>query len=243
MWLASENISQNYYRVVNESLSNNSVFNTFKSNPNYTNIVGMSGLSQGIEWYSNIRDNYKNIFDNLDRYAKNDEVGSPVRYNDIPLSPNTLRYINTLIEIEDYFKLKGELNFVELGVGYGGLCFVLNQFYKIKNYCLIDIPTVQSLASKYLDKIGIKNHTVDLPEKIDLFISEFCLSEFDDDGIYDFYDKYLIKSDRIYLHMNLHDEGRKSMFLKKLSDDFDYKISDEYPKTDWPNYVIRGYKK
>jgi hypothetical protein len=43
--------------------------------------------------------------------------------------------------------------------------------------------------------------------------------------------------------MNLHDELRKEKFLSRLSIDFDYSISDEFPKTEWPNYVIRGTKK
>jgi hypothetical protein len=43
--------------------------------------------------------------------------------------------------------------------------------------------------------------------------------------------------------MNLHDEVRKSNFLNKLSDDFDYTISEEFPKTHWPNYVIKGKNK
>ena len=241
MWLASEYTSSNYYNIVNDALSNDDVFNTFKSNSSYRNIVGMSSYEQGVEWYSNIK-NYKNILDNIDKYSKNDICGSSL-YDELPLSPNTLRYINTLIEIDDFFKISGDINILELGVGYGGLCFVLNQYYNINKYCLIDIPSVQSLSTKYLDKLGIKNHTTEIPEKIDLFISEFCLSEFDDDEMYEFYEKYVLNSERIYLHMNLHEEDRKSRFLEKLSNDFDYKISDEYPKTDWPNYVIRGFKK
>jgi hypothetical protein len=61
--------------------------------------------------------------------------------------------------------------------------------------------------------------------------------------MYEFYEKYVTKSKNIYLHMNLHDEVRKSNFLNKLSDDFDYTISEEFPKTHWPNYVIKGKNK
>ena len=196
MWLANEYVSNNYYSIVNDALSNENIFNTFKSNPYYGSIVGMSSHEQGVEWYSNIKKNYKNIIEDIEKYSKNDICGAPT-YNDLPLSPNTLRYINTLIEIDDFFKLKGRINILELGVGYGGLCFVLNQYYSIDKYCLIDIPSVQSLSTKYLDTIGVKGHTTDVPDKIDLFISEFCLSEFDDKGMYEFYEKYVLKSEFI----------------------------------------------
>jgi hypothetical protein len=56
-------------------------------------------------------------------------------------------------------------------------------------------------------------------------------------------DDLILKSDRIYLTMNLHDEIRKETFLNKIKEDFVITILDEYPKTHWPNYIIIGNKK
>jgi len=245
MWLASEETSKIYTNCIENRLNENN-YDNFKIDHNYTCIVGMSNFNQGITWYNNIKDNYPDIYKDLNIYSENDKIGNPILINDINISPNTLRYINTLIEILTYFKFdKNEkLKVIELGVGYGGLCFVINKYFKnIESYCLIDLPIVQKFAKNYLQKLNIDKCIIDSDEETDLFISEFCLSEFDDDGLYEFYDKYLIKSKNIYLHMNLHDIDRKNKFLERISSDFDIYLSDEYPVSEWPNYVIRGTKK
>ena len=43
--------------------------------------------------------------------------------------------------------------------------------------------------------------------------------------------------------MNLHAEPRKSDFIKKVEKDFDVDVLDEFPVSEWPNYVIVGKKK
>ena len=43
--------------------------------------------------------------------------------------------------------------------------------------------------------------------------------------------------------MNLHDELRKSNFIKKVEKDFDIEVLEEFPVSRWPNYVIIGNKK
>ena len=43
--------------------------------------------------------------------------------------------------------------------------------------------------------------------------------------------------------MNLHDELRKANFIKKVEKDFDIEVLEEFPVSDWPNYVIIGSKK
>jgi hypothetical protein len=119
----------------------------------------------------------------------------------------------------------------------------MNKYFNIKSYTLIDLPNVQSLADKYLSRLNINTQTKIVPDEIDLFVSEFCLSEFDDVGIYNFYEQYILKSKRIYLVMNLHELDRKDKFVDTVSNDFDISIADEYPKTHWPNYIIKGTRK
>lgn len=245
MWLANEETARIYTNCI-ENRINEDNYDNFRIDHNYTCIVGMSVLSQGIVWYNNIKDNFPDIFKDLIIYSENDKIGSPTLISDLNISPNTLRYLNTLTEILTYFKFdKNEkLKVVELGVGYGGLCFIMNKYFKnIESYCLIDLPIVQQFSKNYLNKLNVNKLTFDSNEETDLFISEFCLSEFDDQGLYQFYDKYLINSKNIYLHMNLHDEERKTMFLNRLSSDFNFQISEEFPLSEWPNYVIRGTKK
>lgn len=243
MWLAPDYIAKNYSSSVDEAINNEYSFLNFKSNPSYNSIVGMSLHWQGEFWYEYIKTNRKDILENLRKYSLNDSIGNPILLKTeegISISPNTLRYINTAIEIEDFFKFDKKINVSELGVGYGGLCYVMNCHFDISNYGLIDLPNVQDLTLKYLDRLNTKNVQKGFIEDNDLFISEFCLSEFDDKEIYEFYEKYVINSKNIYLHMNLHEEDRKNRFLDRLKSDFNFEIFDEFPKTQWPNYVIKG---
>lgn len=241
-WQVDDHRINNYNNIVDSAISNEEVFGSFKTHPSYNSIVGMSEDWQAEKWYEELK--HSDIFKSLDVFRKNDTIGGFPKWvspDDIEVSAATLRYMNTLKEITESFEFKETLNVVELGVGYGGLCFVLSNYLNINSYCLVDLPNVQKLAQKYLGRLGV-NSTLEVPETTDLFISEFCLSEFSDSQIYKFYDMYIKNSKRIYLHMNLHDEVRKQRFLNKLSKDFTYNISDEFPKTHYPNYVITGTK-
>jgi len=247
MWLASNDTQSRYEMAVNEALTNDNNFKTFKSNSNYNCIVGMSEQWQAPLFYKFIEENNKSIFDKIDLFKNNDTIGSPeiwVSENGYSISPNTLRYVKTLVDIENAFgSLKGFV-VAELGIGYGGLSFIINTNNELKDYVLCDLPKVEELGKKYLSSFNF-NSTNDRNkyDKFDLFVSEFCLSEFNDEGIYKFYNDLILKSDRIYLTMNLHDEIRKETFLNKIKEDFVITILDEYPKTHWPNYIIIGNKK
>lgn len=247
MWLASSNTQSRYDLAVNEALVNEELFKCFKSNPNYNCIVGMSELWQAPLFYDFIEKNNKEIFSKLNIFKINDSIGLPVLWtsnNGLTISPNTLRYVKTLVDLENNFGSLENFTVAELGVGYGGLAFVINKNYKLNDYVLYDLPKVEQLAKKYLSKfhISVSDNTKKY-EKLDLFISEFCLSEFDDEQIYNFYNNLILKSDRVYLMMNLHDEIRKANFLSIIEKDFNIKIFDEYPKTMWENYIIIGTKK
>lgn len=242
MWLASNDTQSRYTQSVNNAINS---FDNFKSNPDYNCIVGMSENWQAPLFYDFIKEHNKEIFDKITKFIKNDSIGEPnlwISEDGLSISPNTLRYIKTLVDLETYFGNLDNFTIAELGVGYGGLACIVNSHNTIKNYVLLDLPNVQNLAGKYLKTLNI-NSSTQKQNKYDLFISEFCLSEFDDNSIYEFYNESIIKSDRVYLTMNLHDEIRKKNFLDKISQDFKIMILDEYPKTHWPNYIIIGEKK
>jgi putative sugar O-methyltransferase len=247
MWLAPEYNSRNYSLVVDKAIEDETVFSNFKSDPNYKAIVGMSFPWQADIWYNYMKENKKEVISNLKKYSLNDTIGNPEHIfnikDDIFITPSTLRYINTAMEIEEFFNFKNKIKVCELGVGYGGLSYVMNCHFDVSDYCLLDLPNVQKLAKKYLNQLGVTNTTFDFIEENDIFVSEFCLSEFDDEDIYNFHEKYLLKSKNLYLTMNLHEEDRKKRFLDKLKENFDFEIKDEFPKTQWPNYIIRGSRK
>jgi len=80
MWLASNDTQSRYEIAVNEALTNDNNFKTFKSNSNYNCIVGMSEQWQAPLFYKFIEENNKSIFDKLDLFKNNDSIGSPIYY-------------------------------------------------------------------------------------------------------------------------------------------------------------------
>jgi putative sugar O-methyltransferase len=247
MWLADSQISLNYTNAVRSASADERCFQTFKSNPHYTSVVGMSQPWQAQVWMENIKHNHPDFYEKLKIFSENDKYGSPQLWRSgdgFVISPNTLRFVNTLIEIESWFGFGNHpIRIAELGVGYGGLSFILNSYYNVVSYSLLDLPEVYNLTDKYLKQLGVHTHTDSFFENTDLFVSEWCLSEFDDDDILRFYEKYMVNSKNVYLQMNLHEETRKNRFLELMANDFEYCIRDEYPKTQWDNYVILGKNK
>jgi putative sugar O-methyltransferase len=159
MWLADSQISLNYTNAVKEALADETKFQNFKSNPNYTSVVGMSNPWQAQVWMQNIKQNYPNLYNNINIFSQNDRFGSPRMWRSddgIWISPNTMRFINSLIEIETWFGFgKSPIRIAELGIGYGGLSYVLNCYYNVASYTLLDLPDVYLLADKYLKLLGV----------------------------------------------------------------------------------------
>jgi hypothetical protein len=194
-------------------------------------------------FYDKIKE-FPEIYAKITELCRNDTIGNPdlVEFRDIKVSPNTLRHILSLCDLTTHFgNLDGKI-ISELGVGYGATAYMVNTYYKPAAYHLLDLPDVQKFALKYLTRLGVTSTIEPPPEVVDLFISEFCLSEFDDIDLYDFYDKYVKNAKNAYLMMNLHDETRKQRFIDRMVQDFDLYILPEYPPTHWPNYIIVGKK-
>ena len=162
------------------------------------------------------------------------------------ISSDTMHRINTLCDIEKYFGGLNNKNVVEIGVGYGGLCFVLSSFYDIKSYELVDLDNVVALSKKYLTALNVEANSGET-EDFDLTISEFCIAELDNKGISDYYQRYIQKSKSIYLMMNpvphKWPEKRLSDFHDILTEDFEIEIHEEFPKMVDFNYLIIGHKK
>ncbi len=189
------------------------------------------------------------------------------------ISPSTLRYLHTLCDIQKHFGLLDNKTVVEIGIGYVGLCYMLHTYYQLENYHLVDLENVVTFARKYLNSLNMNKSIsfecpykpVEIPDEFrietktsnnceevmavkgdssyDLAISEFCLSEMDDEGIDDYCEKFLFTSENIYLLMNLHDEKRKNRCINKIQEVFDVELLPEFPESEWPNYVVVGKKK
>ncbi len=135
----------------------------------------------------------------MDYCAKNDVVGDPAKYNysdyyeNMYVSPTSLRYIFQAHLILTHIKSVGQLNVdvVELGGGYGGLCLALFHFapkydIHIKSYKICDLPDIIALQKLYLEKVdpALSVEFVDATthgEYIDcegmFLVSNYCFSE------------------------------------------------------------------
>ena len=105
-------------------------------------------------------------------------------YSDIFISPSTLRYIKVLSDLIKIFGNLDGFKIAEIGGGYGGQCKIINDYFNIKNYHIIDLPEVNLLSKKYLQKLNINNVRFStskdlIPEDYDLVISNYAYTELD----------------------------------------------------------------
>jgi hypothetical protein len=242
-WSAPKDIAKRYYAFVKQCLTDEVAFAKFKTTEDYVAVVGMSHNWQSERFLNNVKKD-PDILSRMESFRKNDIYGSPQMtiIDGIDISPNTLRHIQTLTDIKKNFGSLDNKIISELGVGYGATAFMIGTYYKPTDYYLIDLPDVQQFAQKYLNLLNIPSKCNPPPAEVDLFISEFCWTEFDDEDMLKFYDQYMKSAKNLYIMSNLFDEKRKSRILTHMNYDFELTIYPETHGTNYPSYVIVGKK-
>ena len=137
----------------------------FKSNKVYNGILEHVSKEMGDDYLSVIKDNFGDIFNKNFSYISkicklNDYIGKPQLYdfyNFIECSPSNLRYILHSFLILNYMKTckLNNVNVIEIGGGYGGLCFYLYKLchifeININSYIIFDLSEPLLLQEKYL---------------------------------------------------------------------------------------------
>ena len=235
---------QRYLQSCQESSTMVHNFFTFRSNSDFCRVIIPGKKEEGDKILERISESPL-LINNLDNFRKNDNLGSPMVYkynNHGYFSPNTLKYINTLYELQKNFNIENFENIIEFGGGYGGLCHILSYIIKWKKYSFVEIKEPLELAKKCFLNIPLDNVTCLLPddvkkEKWDLFISEFGFCELNNEGIEKFI-FMLENSKNAYLSMNLWDKTKKENLKNKLLGIFE--TVEEYPvflKSEWGDYV------
>jgi len=145
---------------------------TFKSHPSYRNIlehisphIGLCYLIEASQRFGTFFNLHKEYFIKL--CHTNDLYGTPCKVsyeNFTGCSPTNLRYILHGLLILSYIKTLGlnSVDIVEIGGGYGGLCFYMYNMAKlfditINTYHMFDLPEAMALQRKYLRAHGFEN--------------------------------------------------------------------------------------
>ena len=176
-----------YFSCVAEIIKNKKKFSTFKINPVYQVVLEHVGKEEGLNYINFIKQSKfgRLILKNISIFKINDSVGSPkvFNYNETEkISPTTLRYVATLVDIHNIFGRKSFYNIVELGAGYGGQFLCFDKVFKIKKYYFFDYYIVCDLIKKYLKcfKINTKYKTLTIEKNffiasVDFFFEQLCI--------------------------------------------------------------------
>lgn len=99
-------------------------------------------------------------------------------------STSTAQYISVLANLVELFGTLEGLDILEIGGGYGGQIMCILDIFCPKSYTILDLPEVNELQRKVIQKSGVMNDITDIyavstipKKKYDLVISNYALSE------------------------------------------------------------------
>jgi hypothetical protein len=207
--------------------TNEKVFNNFKREPVFTNILEHVGYELGLEYLNYIKKEYPEILLQSDYFRENDLLGNPVIYDYGQsgwFSPTTLRYMKVAGDLKKRFGDLSQMHIVEIGGGYGGQCKILAELCGFASYTLIDLPQVNELSKKYLDILGLeKVKHIDCSDLnsvgvYDLVISNYAFSEIDREGQQKYLEKVILPTKKGYMTINFISKlfGLESLTLIEL---------------------------
>ena len=260
----SHSLSQ-YTRICELATQDNEVFKKFKSTPEYTAVLEHCTYDHGKGYLQVLLKENPQLVEGkfLTKFLENDIYSSPITYYyeeiKVKISPTTLRYIKVLsdlIRLFGYEKLNNS-TIVEIGVGYGGLCKIIQDGINLMGgsitcYYTIDLVPVSGLVNKYLSHFpDIYKQTRiittkdmengwDLPSPKSLVISNYAFSECSSIVRDNYINEIINKCSYGYLTINFLNSGENEELLKKISGVSGRRIMKypEVPLTGSGNYVL-----
>jgi len=182
----------------------------------------------------------------------NDLFGSPItftygNYGDV--SPTTLRYISTALEIANHFEISSSTSIAEIGCGYGGQAAVIGRTFGVKDYTCFDLPPVLKLIDRYLQGIDsdltVKRGSFNQKSKSwDFAISNYAFSELSRDLQLSYLEEILSKCKSGFMIMNSGVSNKTGRSTGKLTIEEirqflpNLRLIEEIPLTGPDNYVI-----
>lgn len=198
-----------YREICREAASNDQVFQNFRSMKSYFDAVE---CGQAGEFASYLMQHAaQETLLQIEACRKLDLYGNPVR-NEIPhlglFSGTTLRYIVFADCMSKLFELPQDCTIVEIGAGFGGQAYILSQLIPFSQYFIYDLPEVELLIEKMMATLEVPHVRcldayAELPlETIDLFISNYALTECDRETQLDYFKRVVVKAKRGYILFN-----------------------------------------
>ena len=244
-WEAEEKYANEYLETCRHAVEDDEIFAKFKSIQGYKNILEHVTPRQGHEYLEIAMAMSEDaLIENIDAFKENDEIGTPDRfsYDRIgKISPTTIRYIKNVFEMATLLQDTAVSRVVEVGGGYGGLCKTLSVVCDFDEYILVDLPEAVEVQRKYLScfpELFAKCKFIscdDLEEikDVDLFISNYALSECDYDTQVNYYDKLVSNSKFAYIIYNLvnFNDYYYNKFVETMSETFTHTTNKDYENT------------
>jgi hypothetical protein len=238
----SKSAESSYLGTVERAMQGGNVFNAFKSIPSWYAVVGY-GCATSAMHSAKKTYNTPEVQANLAEFAKNDSLGSPptLKLTYGTFGYDTLRFSESVSYLFKQFSDLSGKRIVEFGSNYGGLArCILIQWPSVKAYHCLDLEPVQTFQRKYMSNLPFEHPAIvfDEPtEQGDLFISEYCLTEFTDDDLYALYERYCKNAEGGLIRCNLADKKRERVFLDTMRQDFSIEVTPE-PEVRSPNKIV-----
>lgn len=231
----------------------------FKKNFHYNGVLEHVNENIGYDYLNIIKTKFKNMYNEYESLFKkicffNDIYGKPIKCNFnnfIECSPTNLRYLLHSLLILEFIKKTNinNIDFIEIGGGYGGLCFFIYKIahifgIKINSYTIFDLPDIINLQERYLNALNIKNikyYTLDNFQIINnnnFLISCYGFSELSTD----IQNEYINKLINPYIKYGFI--SWNSIPVYKFISNSIIHVEDEYPNSgDNLNKYVRFYPK
>lgn len=198
-----------YRETCKEAALNDEVFQKFRSIRSYFDAVECGQAGDFAQYLTDFATPKTLLM--IPEFRKLDLHGDPVR-NEIPnfglFSGTTLRYVVFADLMSRLFDLPKDCSIVEIGAGFGGQAYVLSQLLSFADYYIYDLPETERLIEKMMATLNVRAITcldlyAELPkESIDLFISNYALSECDRATQLDYFQRVVTKAKRGYMLFN-----------------------------------------
>jgi hypothetical protein len=189
-----------YVQCVNDNLKLDPLNWSFKSDVRYTWVLEHVSSEQGYKYLECIKNEFGEFYNNnkeklIEFSCTNDFLGRTIKtsFRDFcECSPTNLRYIyHGLLALQHTkYKYNEAINIVEIGGGYGGLCYFIYKLAELQNipiasYTIFDLPVIIDLQKKYLSVFKIDINTYSLYDNFILinnsyFISNYAFTEIAD---------------------------------------------------------------